>query len=192
VSAIQTSPRDDLARPVGHASVDQAVGDATVDQAVAVMSALAGLIRTSRAAARRLQEGLGASGTPQAVLKALARRDGHDRPGDLAVAAGVAPSVVSRVLARLEDDGLVSRRPDESDARACRIALTEDGHAHLRRVQRGTAALLAPSLAEMSPADVERLPDLLAQLEQALGRAADRAATTRHTHLHHPPTTESH
>ena len=82
--------------------------DAAVDHAEEVLSALTGLIRTSRAIGRRLQEeGSGASGTPVAVLKALARADGHDRPGDLAVAAGVAPSVVSRVLPRLEDDGLV-------------------------------------------------------------------------------------
>lgn len=165
--------------------------DQAVDQAVAVLSALTSLIRTARAAGRRLQEGLGASGTPVAVLKALAREDGPDRPGDLAVATGVAPSVVSRVLARLEEDGLVTRRPDESDARACRIALTAEGHSHLARVQRKTAALLAPSLTQMTPQDLDRVPALLAELEQALAHASDRAVTTRHTHAHHSTTTES-
>ena len=165
--------------------------DDSVDHAVAVLSALSGLLRTSRAAGRRLHEGLGASGTPLAVLKTLAQRDGHDRPGDLAAATGVAPSVVSRVIARLEEEGLVNRRPDESDARACRIGLTADGYAHLRRVQRQTAALFAPTLAELEPADVERLPRLLTQLEQALGRASEQAATTRHAHLHHSTATES-
>jgi DNA-binding MarR family transcriptional regulator len=173
------------------ADVVDGPGVRAVDQAVAVLSALTSLLRTSRAAGRRLQEGLGASGTPIAVLKALARKDGHDRPGDLAVAAGVAPSVVSRVLARLEEDGLVTRRPDESDARACRIALTAEGHSHLARVQRGTAALLAPSLTRMDPADLDRAPALLAQLEQALADATDRTVTTRHTHAHHSTTTES-
>ena len=172
--------------------------DAAVDHALEVLSALTGLIRTSRSSgrrrpeaggggggppgARRLQEeGAGASGTPVAVLKALARADGHDRPGDLAVAAGVAPSVVSRVLPKLEEDGLVRRRPDESDARSCRIALTDEGVAHLARVQRLTAARLAPALDGIPPGDLDRLPRLLAELDRALVRATDpHPATTRH------------
>jgi DNA-binding MarR family transcriptional regulator len=156
--------------------------DAAVDHALEVLSALTGLIRTSRSIGRRLQEeGAGASGTPVAVLKALARADGHDRPGDLAVAAGVAPSVVSRVLPKLEEDGLVRRRPDESDARSCRIALTDEGEAHLARVQRLTAARLAPALDGIPPGDLERLPRLLAELDRALVRATDlHPATTRH------------
>jgi DNA-binding MarR family transcriptional regulator len=165
--------------------------DLGVDQAVAVLSALASLLRTSRAAGRRLQEGSGASGTPLTVLRALAREDGPDRPGDLAVAAGVAPSVVSRVLARLEEDGLVTRRRDEADARACRIALTAEGGRHLGRVQRSTAALLAPSLSRMTSEDLDRIPALLAELEQALAHASDRAVTTRHTPANPPTTTES-
>ena len=159
--------------------------EAEVDRAVEVLSALTGLIRTSRAIGRRLQEeGAGASGTPVAVLKALARADGHDRPGDLAVAAGVAPSVVSRVLPRLEEDGLVRRRPDECDARASRIALTDAGVAHLARVQRQTAALLAPALHGIPRGDLDRLPGLLTELDRALVRATDHPATTRH----HQPT----
>ena len=156
--------------------------DAAVDHAEEVLSALTGLIRTSRAIGRRLQEeGSGASGTPVAVLKALARADGHDRPGDLAVAAGVAPSVVSRVLPKLEEEGLVHRRPDESDARSCRIALTDEGVEHLARVQRQTAALLAPALHGIPAGDLERLPRLLAELDHALVRATDlHPATTRH------------
>jgi DNA-binding MarR family transcriptional regulator len=156
--------------------------DAAVDRALEVLSALTGLIRTSRSIGRRLaEEGAGASGTPVAVLKALARADGHDRPGDLAAAAGVAPSVVSRVLPKLEEDGLVRRRPDESDARSCRIVLTDEGVAHLARVQRLTAARLAPALDGIPTDDLDRLPRLLAELDRALVRATDpHPATTRH------------
>jgi DNA-binding MarR family transcriptional regulator len=161
-----------------------------VDHAVEVLSALSGLIRTSRAAGRRLQDDLGASSTPLAVLKAVARRDGNDRPGDLAVAAGVAPSVVSRVLTRLEDEGLVTRRRDEVDARACHIVLTGAGESHLRRVQRETAAVLHDALVDLPAEDLARLPRLLTELERALAQATERLSHTRRASLsapHAPP-----
>jgi DNA-binding MarR family transcriptional regulator len=173
-----TSTTSTTSRP----SVDPG-STAAVDEAEAVLSALTGLIRTSRAIARRISEGVGASGTPVAVLKVLAREDGHDRPGDLAVATGVAPSVVSRVLTRLEEDGLVSRRQDEADARSCRISLTERGTDHLARVQRQTAALLAPELAALDAEDRRQMPRLLGLLEQVLAGAADTAAASRPPHL---------
>jgi DNA-binding MarR family transcriptional regulator len=175
--AAVTSMSSTTSRP----ALDSA-GSAAVDEAEAVLSALTGLIRTSRSIARRISEDVGASGTPVAVLKALARGDGHDRPGDLAVATGVAPSVVSRVLTRLEEDGLVSRRQDEADARSCRISLTERGVEHLARVQRQTAALLAPELAALDPEDRREIPRLLTLLEQVLAGAGDTAAASRHLH----------
>jgi DNA-binding MarR family transcriptional regulator len=174
------------------------------DHAVEVISALSSLIRSSRAIARARHDPLGASGTPLAVLKALSRaQDGHDRPGDLAVATGVAPSVVSRVLAKLEEDGLVTRQRDESDARACHISLTSAGRGHLDAVHREYAEVLSDALADVSDDELDRIPHVLGILEQALMRAAERVATQRHTGATHlpptaatdhakPTTTESH
>ncbi|NNM47262.1 MarR family winged helix-turn-helix transcriptional regulator [Knoellia koreensis] len=157
-----------------------------VDDVAAVLSSLSALIRTSRAIGRRLLDESGTSSTPLAVLKVLARGDGHDRPGDLAVATGVAPSVVSRVIARLEEDGLVTRRKDDVDARACHIALTDAGTAHLEHVHREAAARLAPELAGIPAEDLHRMPHLLQELEQAIARAERLPAH------HATSTTESH
>lgn len=148
-----------------------------------VVSALSSLVRTTRTIARQRNDQLGASGTPLALLKALSRGEGRQRPGDLAQLTSVAPSVVSRALTRLEDDGLVERRPDEQDARACHVALTEAGRIQLAAIQGEYAALLDDALEEFSDDDVARLPGLLTALEHALGRAAERAATRRHTGL---------
>ena len=148
-----------------------------------VVSALSSLDRASRSVARQRQAQLGASGTPLAILKALATQPGEDRPGDLAQATGVAPSVVSRALTRLEEDGLVVRHKDEVDARACHIALTDEGRAQLASISDQYSALLDDALAELSDDDVARLPGLLHTLEQALRRAGDRAAPPRHTLL---------
>ncbi len=148
-----------------------------------VVSALSSLIRASRSIARQRQAELGASGTPLAILKALASQNGEDRPGDLAQATGVAPSVVSRALTRLEEDGLVVRHKDEADARACHISLTAEGRDQLAAISDQYAALLDDALADLDDDDVERLPGLLQTLEQALRRAGERAAPPRHTSL---------
>lgn len=148
-----------------------------------VLAALSQLIRTSRTIARQRQDQLGASGTPVTVLKALLHaEEGRDRPGDLAVAAGVAPSVVSRVIARLEDDGLVSRRPDETDARACRISITPAGRDRVAAIDRAYSALLDEALGQLSADDLERIPPVLRRLEAALTRAADLGTPSRTTH----------
>ena len=148
-----------------------------------VVSALSSLIRASRSLARQRQAELGASGTPLAILKVLALQTGEDRPGDLAQATGVAPSVVSRALTRLEEDGLVVRHKDEADARACHITLTAAGRDQLATISDQYAALLDDALTDLTDDDVERLPGLLRTLEQALRRAGERAAPPRHTSL---------
>jgi DNA-binding MarR family transcriptional regulator len=136
-----------------------------------IVSALASLIRSARAISRQHHQRLGASGTPLAVLKALRANPEHDRPGDLAAAAGVAPSVVSRVLARLEEDGLVTRHKDELDARACHMALTDQGRAQLASIEEQYTQLLGSALADLDPEELERMPGVLSTLEDALVRA---------------------
>jgi DNA-binding MarR family transcriptional regulator len=162
-----------------------------------VVSALSSLIRASRSLARQRQAELGASGTPLAILKVLALQTGEDRPGDLAQATGVAPSVVSRALTRLEEDGLVVRHKDEADARACHITLTAEGRAQLATISDQYAALLDDALTDLTDDDVERLPGLLRTLEQALRRAGERTAAPRHASLapslaEVPPTPATH
>ena len=148
-----------------------------------VVSALSSLIRASRSIARQRQAQLGASGTPLAILKVLATQPGEERPGDLAQATGVAPSVVSRALTHLEEDGLVLRHRDEEDARACHISLPAEGRSQLAAISDQYTALLDDALADLSDDDVARLPGLLHTLEQALRRAGERAGPPRHTPL---------
>jgi DNA-binding MarR family transcriptional regulator len=160
-----------------------AAGTDRPDGPLEVIAALTSLIRASRAVARQRHDQLGASGTPVAVLKALSRAsDGRDRPGDLAAAAGVAPSVVSRVLPRLEEDGLVTRERDEQDARSCHIILTDAGREQLAAIQREYAELLSTALEGVPEEEVARMPATLAQLEQAMLRAAEHGVP-RHSGL---------
>lgn len=162
-----------------------------------VIAALASLVRTTKSVARSRQDRLGAAGTPLAVLRALSHAGGDDRPGDLATTTGVAPSVVSRVLARLEEDGLVDRHRDADDARACHISLTAQGRGRLEAIQDDYRTVLGAALAELTDDDVDRIPGLLGRLEQAIVRAAERRAARERAgvldrpHPSSQPTSES-
>ena len=68
------------------------------------------------------------------VLYALAGAEDGLRISDLIGDALLTQAGVSRMVARMEQRGLVERRDDPDDARACRIVLTAEGRAIQRRV----------------------------------------------------------
>src|SRR5690348_9925823 len=75
--------------------------------------------------ARRLRQEATAGLTPS-QLSALAsiERLGPLQLGDLARVESVAPPTLTRAIARLEEDGMVRRRPDPSDGRAVLVEAT--------------------------------------------------------------------
>ena len=68
------------------------------------------------------------------VLYALAGAEDGLRISDLIGDALLTQAGVSRLVARMEKRGMVERRDDPDDARACRIVLTAEGRAVQRRV----------------------------------------------------------
>ena len=91
----------------------------------------------------------------------------------------------SRTLRRLEEEGLVRRRPDRSDGRVARYETTAEGRAVRRRFQAFMDLQLEESLSGMSPARRRQLADLLDELVGGAHRseappatgAADRTAS---------------
>ena len=57
------------------------------------------------------------------------------RMSDLGTQRMLTPSGITRVVVRLEEQGLVSREPDPADGRAAFAALTQSGLEALRRAQ---------------------------------------------------------
>ncbi|MDH3299246.1 MAG: MarR family transcriptional regulator [Acidimicrobiia bacterium] len=99
------------------------------------------------------------------VLIRLARSPGQSlTASDLARAVVLSSGGATRLVDRLEHDGLIQRRADERDRRIVRVALTERGHAvlgsalpaHLESIDRHLVASLGAdrvnSLAEVSRA----------------------------------------
>jgi len=82
------------------------------------------------------------------VLKVL-MKDGEQRGGEIAAKLGVDASVVSRQVAALEADGLVSRRPDPADARVGLVSLAPAGKAQLEALYSSYTQHLRAALADL-------------------------------------------
>jgi len=83
------------------------------------------------------------------------------RMSDLGARRMLTPSGITRVVNRLEEQGLVRRDPDPSDGRASLAVLTRDGLAALRRAQVvHHAAVRELYLDRLDLADLNRLADL--------------------------------
>ena len=117
--------------------------------------------------ARRLRRHEGAGLTPtQLAALATVEQQGPMRLGDLAAAAGIAPSTLTRLVTALEDSGLVRRCADPSDARASTLAITSHGHEIMEQIRNDITLALARSLRELTPDQRVALAAALPVLEQ--------------------------
>jgi DNA-binding MarR family transcriptional regulator len=79
---------------------------------------------------------------------------------------------VSRMVARLEKRGLVARRDDPDDARACRIVLTDEGRETQKRLGRAHARHVTEAMTRaLTPEQLSTLRELAAALLQGAKRA---------------------
>jgi DNA-binding MarR family transcriptional regulator len=133
------------------------------------MCALMGTAKLIRrfAEARMSQRGLPAtlSGPRMGVLFHV-RKSGGLRMGDLAARLDVAPRTVTDLVAGLERDGLLVRKPDRADRRATRLELTAAAQADFDRFQGVRGSFIEEIFSPLNAADRRRLADLLSRLAQ--------------------------
>ncbi|GAA0627426.1 MarR family transcriptional regulator [Kutzneria viridogrisea] len=89
-------------------------------------------------------------------------------PGELAAKEGVQPPSMTRVIATLEESGLVSRRPHPTDGRQAIVELTEQGSAYLRAEVSAREAWLDLTLARLT----EQERELLSRAAEIIDRMA--------------------
>jgi len=119
--------------------------------------------------ARRLRQEAGAQLSPsQTAALATIERHGPLTPSELAVRERVQRPTVTRVLARLEEAGLVARAADPQDRRCSLVSISDDGRALLAAVRARKDAFLARRIDALEPADREALERAAAILERML------------------------
>lgn len=121
--------------------------------------------------ARRVRQQGGTGGLSPSQLSALSsiEQAGAIRLGDLAGRESVSAPTMSRIVASLEDHGLVVRTPDALDRRAAQLSLTAAGRTRLKRIRSERTALLQRRVDALDTDDrrrlVEALPVLAALLD---------------------------
>jgi DNA-binding MarR family transcriptional regulator len=113
----------------------------------------------------------GGQGLSHGVLSALSSvvKFGPLRPGDLAIKENVAAATITRIIARLEVDGLVQREVDPRDRRAFVIEATEPGTELIVRARSARADVIADLLRSVNAKDRDVLRRALPSLEALLG-----------------------
>jgi DNA-binding MarR family transcriptional regulator len=136
----------------------------------ATRSQVAGRLRlaVARTARRLRQEASGGLSPSQTAALATIDRHGPLTPSELAAHERIQRPTVTRLLARLEEDGLVTRAADPRDRRSCLISLSDDGRALLRAVRLRKDAYLAQRLRALDADELATLDRAAAILERML------------------------
>ena len=119
--------------------------------------------------ARRQSTGAGRLAVLQGV-------GGHPRvrPSEIASALQISPSLVTRQVQGLEQDGFLAVTPDPADRRSCLVSLTRRGGDELRRLQEFGIARFQSFVAGWEASDVVILTRLLQKLEVDKHAVAER------------------
>jgi DNA-binding MarR family transcriptional regulator len=112
---------------------------------------------------RQVTDATGMSFGRTRALRRLARRPMS--MGELAAMLGIDPPNASVLVADMESQGLVSRRPHPTDGRAKLVEVTRKG----REIARRADAILATPPAGLSALTAEELETLREMLERARG-----------------------
>ena len=102
-----------------------------------------------------------------AALMTLDKR-GPMSPGELAALERVQPPSMTKILAKLEEKGLIERTPHSTDRRQVVVAVTDPGRALLAQERQERDAWLSTRLAMITPAERE----LLARVAPLLDKLA--------------------
>jgi DNA-binding MarR family transcriptional regulator len=116
------------------------------------------------------------------VLLFPLHRVGPVRQSALAELVHADPSTVSRHVASLVDQGLVRRVADETDGRASRLVITDEGHQALQNLCHERETHLTRLTADWDPTDLATFTRLFGRLiddlETALSGAVPPSSTT--------------
>jgi DNA-binding MarR family transcriptional regulator len=128
------------------------------------------LVRLSR----RMRQEAGAELSPtQSAALGTIDRHGPLTPSELALRERIQRPTATRVLARLEEAGLVTRTSDPADRRSSLVSVTDSGRALMISVRDRKDAYLARRLDRLSPEDLAALDHAAGILERMLEEGAE-------------------
>jgi MarR family transcriptional regulator for hemolysin len=130
-----------------------------------------------RKAFDRRAVGLGVTRAQWKVLFRLTRQPGL-RQIELADMLDIEPITLSRIVDRLEEGGLVERRPDPADRRAWRLHVTARAQPLVAKLRTIADAMIAEAFEGIDPKDIDITRRVLARARESACRnnALNRAS----------------
>ncbi|MGI8716121.1 MAG: MarR family transcriptional regulator [Solirubrobacteraceae bacterium] len=101
-------------------------------------------------------------------------RNGPIRLADLAEHESLNPTMLSRAISQLVDDGALERVSDERDRRAAWVNVTRAGHRLAERMRRERTLAVNEALAGLAPGDLRLIEQAVPALEQLAEQLAER------------------
>ena len=131
---------------------------------------MAGRLRSAvnRLQRRLRQESLGGLSPAQASALASVRRHGDPTLGELAALEQVQPPTMTKIVAGLAADGMVTRVADANDRRSAHVRITTAGERALERMRTRKNAFILRRLGELEPGERQRVAELVSLLEHFL------------------------
>ncbi|HLI01897.1 MAG TPA: MarR family transcriptional regulator [Acidimicrobiales bacterium] len=121
------------------------------------------VLRLSR---RLRQQTVGDISPSQLSALASIAKHGEVSLGELAAIERIAPPSMTRIAARLEERGLVSRRVDQADRRVSRVVINPAGNELLAATRTRRDAYLAARLQAFSPEEQQLLAEAVPLMER--------------------------
>ena len=163
-----------MARTVTITRPDTAAGEGSELNTARLRIAVARLSRRLRPTAAA-----GSMTTTEVDVLVAIDRHGPLRLSDLAGFAGLNPTMLSRLIPKLEVAGVMRRLVAEGDRRVCRVEITAKGRRLLERIRSERNDSLSRLLASLNDADRETLVAAVPVLETLAERMLEHAPAAR-------------
>ena len=124
-----------------------------------------------RKAFDRRAAGLGVTRAQWKVLFRLTRQPGL-RQIELADMLDIEPITLSRIVDRLDEAGLVERKPDPADRRAWRLHVTASARPLVEKLHRVADEMIGEAFSGIGAEDVETTRNTLALVRENIARSA--------------------
>jgi DNA-binding MarR family transcriptional regulator len=141
------------------------------DTATRLRAAIGRLSRRLRTTAAGQAAGLSPTGIS---LLLNVDRNGPIRLSELATSEGINPTMLSRVVAGLVDQGLLERSSDPADRRAAWVKTTNAGRQTAQRMRRERTNALNQAMGALSAEEQRTIEQALGALEALAGQLKDR------------------
>jgi MarR family transcriptional regulator, organic hydroperoxide resistance regulator len=159
------------------------MADAELDSVLQFMRLMWSVDHGLHKVSKRMAAAIGLTGPQRLAIRIIGRSPGM-AAGELAALMHLDPSTVTGIIRRLEDGGVITRRPDPADARRTRLTLTSRGRDLDRRSAGTIEAAVRRALASVPPEQVAAASLVLTALAEQLldGHAHSRPrGRTRNT-----------